>query len=135
MPDHSDNEWRLRYESYIRSAKWRNMRTDMLRLRGNRCERCGDQYSLQLHHKTYERLGRELIADLEVLCTKCHEIADRERAEQGAIRSANARYDAGLWTYATKKYGDDWAAYRDPSDVEEEFDEWLVRQPNHPEDE
>jgi hypothetical protein len=84
-------------------------------------ERCGHQYSLELHHKTYERLGRELISDLEVLCKGCHEQADKERALEGQRRSAAAQYHAALDTYATKKYGEDWEYRGDPARVEEEF--------------
>ena len=101
------------------------MKKDMLRLRGARCERCGHPHSLELHHKTYERLGRELTSDLEVLCRRCHESADKERALEGQRRSATARYNAGLDTYASKKYGDDWDYQRDPEQVSEEYDQWL----------
>ena len=55
-------------------------------------------------------------------------------AEAGRTRSANARaaamYRAGLDTYATKKYGDDWQWSRwggDIDDIEEEYDRWLER--------
>jgi 5-methylcytosine-specific restriction endonuclease McrA len=97
----SSAAWQFRYDGYVRGNKWRNMRRDMFRLRGERCERCGYQHELQLHHKTYERLGRELISDLEVLCKGCHEKADEERALQGRTRSEAARYNAALDTYAT----------------------------------
>jgi 5-methylcytosine-specific restriction endonuclease McrA len=68
------------YHRHIRSARWRNMKRDMMRLRGKHCERCGEGEPLHLHHKTYERLGRELTTDLELLCCVCHAKADRERA-------------------------------------------------------
>ena len=126
--------WRQKYEARIKSAQWRNMRRDLIRWRGTKCERCGRIATLELHHKTYERLGRELTSDLELLCHSCHEAADEERAEAGRARSVNARaaamYDAGLDTYATKKYGDDWQWSRwggDIDDIEEEYDRWLER--------
>jgi 5-methylcytosine-specific restriction endonuclease McrA len=72
------------YLQHIRSARWRNMRKDMARLRNHRCERCGNGPPLHLHHKTYDRLGRELISDLEVLCCQCHRAADGERAKQAS---------------------------------------------------
>jgi hypothetical protein len=57
-------------------------------------------------------------------CKPCHEVADKERAIQGSIRSANARYSAALDTYATKKYGENW--YEGPTEaIEEKFDRWL----------
>ncbi len=45
------DDWRERYTKHINSARWRNMRQDMIRLRGNKCERCGLSVTLQLHHK------------------------------------------------------------------------------------
>lgn len=123
----ADPEWRSVYEKHIHSARWRNIRKDMFRLRNNKCERC-DQSSatLELHHKTYERLGRELISDLEVLCGACHEIADRERAIQGQMRAATALHNAAFHTFAAKKYGEDWQLHHG-EDVADEFDEWLER--------
>lgn len=32
---------------------------------------CGDT-QIQLHHTTYERVGRELLTDLTPLCARCH---------------------------------------------------------------
>lgn len=39
------------------------------------CHRCGSRRPLQVHHKTYDRLGAEWDQDLEVLCVTCHEAA------------------------------------------------------------
>lgn len=58
------------YSAYIRSFKWQNMRRDMIRLRDGKCDRCGGQ-ATELRHKNYERFGRELTSDLEVLCWFC----------------------------------------------------------------
>jgi hypothetical protein len=124
-------EWRTIYERHIKSAQWRNMRRDIGRLRGNRCERCGSSHRLELHHLTYERLGRELLSDLELLCIDCHRRADDERGAQGRARSSDARmaarYDAALETWATKKYGEDWRERVDEEFIAEEFDGWLER--------
>ena len=80
---------------------------------------------LELHHKTYERLGRERIDDLELLCSSCHKEADRERASKWAARSSAVLFNAGLNTYATKKYGGDWHLDLDPDLVAEEFSNWV----------
>ena len=39
---------------------------------GNQCELCPNRDSLQVHHKTYERYGQELLTDLVALCRECH---------------------------------------------------------------
>jgi 5-methylcytosine-specific restriction endonuclease McrA len=76
------SEWRQKYEAHIRSDRWAKLKRDLIRLRGARCQHCGARTALQLHHKTYARLGRELTCDLELLCWRCHERADRKREQQ-----------------------------------------------------
>jgi hypothetical protein len=96
-------------------------------MRGSKCERCESQFKLDLHHKNYERLGKELLSDLELLCQGCHRKADVQRASAGRAKSANALHSAAMDTYATKKYGEDYELRVDPDRLEEEFDAWLQR--------
>jgi hypothetical protein len=121
-------QWRQRYNDHLNSEEWRELKREIIDERGAECERCGEEGVLYLHHKTYERLGEELPSDLELLCGDCHKIADEERAIVGRQRSARARYDAAFETYAAKKYGDSWEAWKDIGEVMDEFDEWLERQ-------
>jgi 5-methylcytosine-specific restriction endonuclease McrA len=73
--DHSE------YELYLRSRPWRALRARLIVARGGACERCGRDYLvvLEVHHRSYRRIGRELDSDLQVLCASCHELADRQR--------------------------------------------------------
>ena len=121
------DEWRARYNKRISSQQWKNMKCDIAKMRGNKCERCESQLKLSLHHKTYERLGKEPLSDLELLCEECHRKADEQRAAAGRAKSANAMHSAALDTYATKKYGEDYEFRVDPDRLEEEFDAWLER--------
>jgi hypothetical protein len=68
------------YENYLTSAAWRRLRYAALRRARWRCERCGAHVTnLDVHHRTYKRLGHERLDDLEVVCTTCHRYADAER--------------------------------------------------------
>jgi hypothetical protein len=60
------------YSSYLQSQAWRIARNRALRMARFRCQRCQSRVTLQVHHKTYERLGHERDDDLEVLCESCH---------------------------------------------------------------
>lgn len=62
------------YDAYLKSPFWMARKAAVIRHRGYRCERCGAEPStgLQLHHRTYERLGHELPEDVELLCADCH---------------------------------------------------------------
>jgi len=60
------------YRDYIASPAWK-ARADHARQRaGQRCQLCNKKGQLHVHHRTYERLGRELDGDLIVLCASCH---------------------------------------------------------------
>lgn len=61
------------YKDYLQSDWWKQRRLRSLRLAGFRCQRCGSDAMLQVHHLNYKRLGRERDADLEALCRQCHE--------------------------------------------------------------
>lgn len=55
---------------YYETAHWRAFRE---RFRKSSCARCGKgRRKLELHHLTYERLGRETAFDVETLCDACH---------------------------------------------------------------
>jgi hypothetical protein len=76
---------RKAYQEYITSSRWRNnpSRLEELRRAGYRCRLCNlgpPEVVLTVHHRTYERLGRELADDLTTLCMDCHlAVTDRER--------------------------------------------------------
>lgn len=62
------------YAAYLRSNHWERVRRDWrISGRPKRCEVCGDR-EYQLHHRTYERLGAELLSDLQALCERCHSL-------------------------------------------------------------
>jgi hypothetical protein len=71
------------YLAYLNSSSWRMTRNRALRLAGYTCHRCHGKRDLQVHHKTYERLGAERDSDLEVLCQTCHNHHHREEAPRG----------------------------------------------------
>lgn len=62
----------LRYEAYLQTPWWRARRNRALRAAGYRCTACGTKRELQVHHRSYERLGEEQDEDLQVLCRGCH---------------------------------------------------------------
>lgn len=60
------------YLAYLNSPGWRQTRNRKLAEAKWTCERCFARRDLNVHHKTYVRLGMELMSDLEVLCFTCH---------------------------------------------------------------
>ena len=109
------------YRAYIRSSKWQEIRQRALNRAGNRCEKCQAVGRLDVHHLTYDRLGSELLEDLLVVCEACHKVEDSLR--EG--RTATKQYYKGFYTFAEKKWGDDW--YRVEDDAIERYDRWLEK--------
>lgn len=64
----------MEYETYINSTKWAEKRSSRLELDLYRCQTCLSTEDLEVHHRTYERLGDEIVeSDLITLCRECHE--------------------------------------------------------------
>jgi 5-methylcytosine-specific restriction endonuclease McrA len=60
------------HRQYLDSPAWRKKRSERLAVDGEKCFRCKATDGLQVHHITYERLGRERMSDLLTLCGDCH---------------------------------------------------------------
>lgn len=60
------------YAEYLLTEHWQYMRQRMLARARYACNFCGCNRQLHVHHRTYERIGRERPEDLVVLCAECH---------------------------------------------------------------
>jgi hypothetical protein len=69
---------RLPYAEYLKTAHWQRVRTLALESAGYACELCSSTVDLEVHHRTYERLGFERPDDVIALCHDCHR--DHHRA-------------------------------------------------------
>jgi hypothetical protein len=125
---HSDE-----YRRYLQSQQWKEKCARKLKEAKHCCERCGipEEYArLEVHHKTYERLGNELSIDLEVVCVHCHPIADQERSYQSKRRSMQKLDNARFQGWVRKVYGDNY----DPDEYTyERYQRWLERKRDYDE--
>jgi hypothetical protein len=64
---------RTEYATYLLSPEWQRRRAERVRFAGGRCELCFGIGRIEVHHRTYERVGAELLTDLIALCEGCHE--------------------------------------------------------------
>ena len=123
------------YVAYLKTKEWATKRQEKLESVNYSCDRdvslnyqrgkdgilrripdCNSR--LQVHHLTYDNLGNGPLSDLIVLC-------EFHPEQEHRLISAKKRFEKGLDTYATKKYGDDWQNNHDYEDIAEEFEEWL----------
>lgn len=71
-PTQPRTERKMNYQSYLHSEKWRELRAKKIKSCHFKCEGCGTNHGLQVHHLTYKRIFNERMNDLMVLCGDCH---------------------------------------------------------------
>ncbi len=70
----------INYEDYMRSQEWDARRKAAIIAAGCRCQICNaGNRRLDVHHRTYVRLGNELPQDLVALCRQCHKLFHQNR--------------------------------------------------------
>ncbi len=70
------------YKDYLKSEHWINLRKRFYNSKKVKkmkeihnkvlCEFCYGNENLNLHHRTYKRIGNERLDDLVVVCKECH---------------------------------------------------------------
>lgn len=79
------------YETYLARPHWQEVRRRALNRAGHRCQLCNGDDTLNVHHRTYDRIGAEDDADLTVLCRTCHaefhEKIQIPRSDSGAYKT------------------------------------------------
>lgn len=60
------------YKEYLNSPEWKQFRLEQLQKAKFKCVVCADNGLLNVHHRTYDVLGRESSSDCAVLCPQCH---------------------------------------------------------------
>lgn len=66
-------ERRRAYHAYLATPMWAVRRQRVLDRAGDLCEGCRRCPPVEVHHLTYERVGREMLFDLVAVCRACHE--------------------------------------------------------------
>jgi len=63
------------YQDYLRTTHWSVMRKKIKAKYKGKCACCGftaKDEIMHVHHLTYERVGKERLTDLVLLCESCH---------------------------------------------------------------
>ncbi len=77
----------ISYREYLQSEHWQELkaRFRQSKLCKHRCYVCGGAEHINIHHKSYKRIGRERLNDLIELCQDCHYLThelDKKRTSQ-----------------------------------------------------
>lgn len=63
------------YNEQLKSKEWEAYRNFVLVVKGNKCDICGKETCLQVHHKEYRpnaKAWEYLLSEVVVLCRECH---------------------------------------------------------------
>lgn len=117
----------LRGDALYRTEHWQELRYQAWKRADGYCERCAkplESGKWHLHHRTYERAGKELLADVEAICVACHQLehpdkkiltAREIRREKHQKAVAKRRAERGLTARQKKaKRQKRWQQYRRP---------------------
>lgn len=80
---------REKYLAYLDSPKWQRKRRAVHERSGGICERCHRNPVDDVHHRTYARLYRERMKDLQGLCRDCHEFVHHRSSYDPAAKTVN----------------------------------------------
>ena len=61
-----------KYKEYLEGDHWKRFRQQVLEFWNWKCCLCPSSKKLEVHHNTYDRLGRERLSDCVCLCHECH---------------------------------------------------------------
>jgi hypothetical protein len=81
---------RLPYAEYLKTTHWQRVRALALEAAAHACELCSAAESLEVHHRTYERLGFERPNDVIALCADCH----RDHHKALLLRAMRASFES-----------------------------------------
>jgi hypothetical protein len=74
-PDRLAELQTMRYDDYLRTPEWRQVKAAALLRASNACALdASHTEDLEVHHRSYERRGAELPTDVIVLCQPCHRL-------------------------------------------------------------
>ena len=60
------------YQIYLQSDHWKKLRQLKINHVGYKCQDCGNQKDIQVHHLKYRKIYNVKLNDLLVLCRTCH---------------------------------------------------------------
>lgn len=84
------NSKRRDYQAVLRSARFRELREQVIAEAGGRCQMDGPnclREATQAHHKTYDRLGNERKEDLVAACSTCNAEERQQRITRQVLGS------------------------------------------------
>jgi 5-methylcytosine-specific restriction endonuclease McrA len=70
--DQQSEGWWRRYNEYLATEKWRNLRQLVFQRDDGICQGCYAAPATQVHHLTYKHVCNEFLWELTSICDDCH---------------------------------------------------------------
>lgn len=70
--DRTQPSRRANYAEYLNSPEWKALRSSVMERCEGICEGCRQKTAEDVHHLTYQHIGREFLFELVGLCRSCH---------------------------------------------------------------
>lgn len=81
----------MSYAKYMQSQRWASRKSAYYAKHQKSCRACRSEDQIDLHHRTYERMGFEPDSDLVPLCSRCHAaVHDMHKRLGGSLREVTA---------------------------------------------
>ena len=61
------------YGNYLSSPEWAQKRKKVLERAGGLCEGCRERPATEVHHRSYDHIGKEFLFELVAVCSACHD--------------------------------------------------------------
>jgi 5-methylcytosine-specific restriction endonuclease McrA len=73
LEEQRNSVWRDNYNDYMQSPEWKEKRKVVLKRDQYLCQGCLQEKATQVHHLSYDHLGKEPLFELISICDSCHE--------------------------------------------------------------
>ena len=83
---------REKYQEYLQSDHWKDLRRMKLEQSGRECKICGSKKDIEVHHLQYHNIYDVCLGDLLVLCRYCHNIHHAFKTNKIRKRSKKYRF-------------------------------------------
>jgi hypothetical protein len=90
MSQHTPNQ---RYQAYLESEHWKNLRWGCFVRDGKRCCHCNSKKNLNAHHLNYRNLTDCYLSDVMTLCRGCHDAIHLHMGTNGIPHNVLTRAD------------------------------------------
>jgi hypothetical protein len=70
--EQENQRWWDRYNAYLQTDEWLDLRARVLGRARNICEGCHERQATAVHHLSYEHVTEEFLWELVAICETCH---------------------------------------------------------------